>query len=113
LNIVEAILLGLPAVATGYGGNVDFCDPASVDLIDFDLVPGEDPQGLYQGSFHWAEPRLEHFCALLKELDGRGTDELDERRRQARERVFEHFSTERIRDLVTTRLVVLRQVEAE
>lgn len=103
-NIVEAILLGLPVVTTGYGGNIDFCDPGGVDLVGYDLVPGFDPQGLYKGDFVWAQPRLEEACRVLEMLAKRSPEEIKHRTAIAREAVLRHFDTGRIRELVLGRL---------
>jgi len=53
-NIAEAILLGLPVLATGFSGNVDFMEPE--ELIAWTpraLAPGDYPFG--EGMW-WAEP---------------------------------------------------------
>lgn len=104
LHLVEAILLGLPVIATGYGGNMDFCDPDGVDLIAFDLIPGNDPQGLYTGSFAWAEPDLDHLSTLLLTVSRRTEADHQARQKKALGTLLEHFDTERLRGLVRDRL---------
>ncbi len=37
-GMIEAMQLGCPVIATGYGGNMDFCTPETAYLVDYDLV---------------------------------------------------------------------------
>jgi glycosyltransferase involved in cell wall biosynthesis len=103
-NIVEAIVLGMPVIATRYGGNLDFCDAQGVDLVDYDLVPVVDPQGLYSGDFVWAEPHIDGACAALEAMMQRRPAEIAEHAEIARQRVLAHFDTARIRGIVRERL---------
>ncbi len=107
-NIIESILMGIPLVVTGYGGNVDFCDPDGADVIGYDLVTGVCSQGIYKGDFVWAEPRLEEACAALRRLAERSPEEVENRVRLAREVVLRHFDTERIQKILVTRLRHMR-----
>lgn len=63
----QAMLAGKPVVATGWSGNVDFMDPETARLVDYDLVPVEDVQGLYAGG-HWAEPDVDDAARKLARL---------------------------------------------
>ncbi len=69
------MLQGKPVVATGWSGNVDFMNAANSVLIDYQLVPVHDKQGIYLDSDQfWAEPVLEqaadwlHKLAMSKEM---------------------------------------------
>ena len=58
LTIAEAMLAGIPVVATGWSGNTDFVNSDCGFPIGFDLVAARDPQGTYDfGEMRWAEPR--------------------------------------------------------
>lgn len=63
----QAMLAGKPVVATGWSGNMDFMDADTARLVDYDLVPVEDVQGLYAGG-HWAEPDVEDAARKLARL---------------------------------------------
>ena len=65
----EAMLLGVPVIATGWSGNLDFMDSESAMLIDFSLVPARDPRGIYDvpGGM-WAEPDHAQAVAALQRL---------------------------------------------
>lgn len=103
-NIAEAILLGLPVIATGYGGNVEFCDRTGVDLVGHRLVEGRDDQGLYPGNFQWAEPDFEQLCAALDAMAARSPDEQRQRADSARQGVVRFFDTQRILTKIEERL---------
>jgi glycosyltransferase involved in cell wall biosynthesis len=73
LGLAEAMYLGLPAVGTGYSGNMDFMTPDNSFPISFQLVPV--PAGGYPHSEgqHWAEPDLDEALAcMIKLLDHPG-----------------------------------------
>lgn len=59
LVLARAMQLGIPVIATGWSGNMDFMTPQSACLLDYELVPVEDPQGIYTAPDQvWAEPNL-------------------------------------------------------
>ncbi len=67
LPLAEAMLAGIPVMATGWSGNVDFMDERNSLLVDYRLVPVRDPQGKYpEGADHWAEPDIDHAARLLR-----------------------------------------------
>lgn len=63
----QAMLAGKAVVATGWSGNLDFMDAQTARLVDYDLVPVEDVQGLYAGG-HWAEPDVDDAARKLARL---------------------------------------------
>lgn len=74
LSLVEAMSLGLPVVATGWSGNVDFMTPENSCPVDFTLAPVradrvdypgyrlDDPEAL------WADPSVDHCAEILRAL---------------------------------------------
>ncbi len=65
-NIAEAILLGLPVLATGFSGNVDFME--SEELIAWTprkLAPGEYPFG---DGLWWAEPSVDDLAKKMRSV---------------------------------------------
>jgi glycosyltransferase involved in cell wall biosynthesis len=71
LVIAEAMLRGLPVIATDWSGNTDFLSPATGMPICYDLVPVDDPQGNYRdGSMLWADPDVDAAAAALRVLRG-------------------------------------------
>lgn len=68
-GILEAMQLGLPVIATGYSGNMDFCNDNTSWLVDHNLVPVFPSEYLYveRGS-HWAEPSIESAAAAMRAI---------------------------------------------
>ncbi len=68
LVLADAMSLGVPVVATGYSGNLDFMTEDNSLLVDYSLVavgPGNAP---YPADAHWAEPRLDHAAGHIRRL---------------------------------------------
>jgi len=61
LGMAEAMACGVPVIATGWSGNVDFTRPDNSLLVDYDLVALERDLGPYRRGQTWAEPDLD--CA--------------------------------------------------
>lgn len=65
----EAMLLGVPVVATGWSGNLDFMTPQDSALVSYELVPVSDPQGTYEvPDTYWAEADVDEAAAWLARL---------------------------------------------
>ena len=65
----EAMLLGVPVVATGWSGNVDFMTNEDSALVGYELVPVWDPQGTYTvPDTNWAEADVDEAAAWLARL---------------------------------------------
>jgi glycosyltransferase involved in cell wall biosynthesis len=67
LVLAEAMLLGKPVIATGWSGNMTFMDAGSAALVDYRLVPAQDPRQVYAGA-SWAEPDRGSAVAHLRRL---------------------------------------------
>ena len=68
LPIAEALCAGLPAVATGWSGNMDFMDPSNSYPVSFSMVDVCDPQHKYPSDLgRWAEPDVSAAARLLAE----------------------------------------------
>jgi glycosyltransferase involved in cell wall biosynthesis len=68
LPLAEAMLAGLPAIATDWSGNVDFTRGASYE-VPCSLVPARDSSGRYSGTGQtWAEPDLGAAAAQMRKL---------------------------------------------
>lgn len=83
LPMAEAMLLGLPVITTGHGGQTDFCTPRNAWLIDWDFALARTHLNRF-GSV-WAEPRVDHLAALLREVFQAGPEHLAPRLEAARD----------------------------
>lgn len=70
----EAMLAGLPVVATDWSGTQDFLLPGTAALVPARLIPVQDPRGVYDmpGAV-WAEPDIAVAAAHLRRLADDGT----------------------------------------
>jgi len=68
LTLAEAMALGLPVVATGYSGNLDFMPPGSAHLIPWEPITIERNCGDYPAGAQWAEPSIPAAAAAMREL---------------------------------------------
>lgn len=68
LMMAEAMACGLPVLATGYSGNLDFMPIGSAALVSAKRVRIEKTEGDYRAGWHWAEPDLDDAAAQLRAL---------------------------------------------
>jgi len=66
LSIAEAMYLERPAIATAYGGNLDFMNMNNSLLVRYDLVELERDYSPYEKGSVWAEPDVEHAAKLMR-----------------------------------------------
>lgn len=69
LVVAEAMLRGLPVVATDWSGSTDFLFPDTGMPVDYRLVPVADPQGFYRDPrMMWAEADIDMAAGMLCKL---------------------------------------------
>jgi glycosyltransferase involved in cell wall biosynthesis len=66
LGMLEAMYLGKPVVATGYGGNLEFMNEENSYLVDYELTPISKDFGPYKKGWLWAQPDKAHAVSLLE-----------------------------------------------
>lgn len=67
LLLAEAIWLGKPTLATGWSSNVEFMDPASSLLADYQLVPVEGDGVIYRAG-RWADADVDDAAEKLARM---------------------------------------------
>jgi glycosyltransferase involved in cell wall biosynthesis len=85
LGMAEAMAMGKPVIATGYGGNVDFMPPGSAALVGYSIRPITERDHRFGAEFGdwytpgqlWADPDVEQAARWLRWLAGS-----EERRRE-------------------------------
>jgi glycosyltransferase involved in cell wall biosynthesis len=65
-TIAEAMELGVPVVATGYSGNMDFMREENAHVVRYREVVLRSAEGPFQPGTVWAEPDVEHAAALIR-----------------------------------------------
>ena len=71
-GMAEAMFLGKPVIATGYGGNLDFMNEANSCLVRYKLIDVEEEQYPCAKGQVWAEPDVDHAVHyMLRLLDDR------------------------------------------
>lgn len=70
LVLAEALALGVPVLATGWSGNLDFMQGMDEALIPYTLQGVQDPSGVYASRLDqvWAEPNMDAGAAMLLRL---------------------------------------------
>lgn len=73
LNIHQMLELGIPTIATGYSGNMDFMPRYQhAHAVPFRLIPHQDPTLYYRGdNLKWAEADLDATAMLLRTIRSR------------------------------------------
>lgn len=106
LVLADAMALGIPVIATGYSGNLEFMPPDSAALVPWELVPIESSTGDYPRGCQWAEPSLGHAARWMRQLVDQPQLrlQLGERGRRA---VQERLGLQRLGPLVQQRLGTL------
>jgi glycosyltransferase involved in cell wall biosynthesis len=68
LVIAEAMALGVPVIATGWSGNMDYMTAENAVVVDYRLVELERSYGPYDAGSHWAEPDLDQAASWMQRL---------------------------------------------
>lgn len=64
----EAMAYGVPVIATGYSGNLDFMDETSAYLVRAGESLVTVPDGPFQRGSVWAEPDVDHAAELMRQV---------------------------------------------
>jgi glycosyltransferase involved in cell wall biosynthesis len=105
-HLMEAMVSGLPVIATGWGGQTEFMNSENAYLLQYSLadvpdsVVAQSPQ--LEGS-RWAEPSVEHLRSLMRQVfENRA--EAKQKGQKAREHIAVNYSRERVAQQVKERL---------
>lgn len=90
LPITEAMLHGLPVIATAWGGFMDFCSEETAWLADYAPVPAKTH--LAQPDSLWAEPSAESLADRMREIYALPAKERERKTARAREHVLSRYT---------------------
>ena len=99
LPLAEAMLSGLPVVATAYGGHMDFCDADNTYLVDYTFARAQTHFGLPNSL--WAEPSEESLIAQLRAVLNATPEERAHRAGLGRARLMSDFTWANVAERVT------------
>jgi glycosyltransferase involved in cell wall biosynthesis len=99
----EAMAYGMPVIATGYSGNLQFMDRDNSFLVDYREATVTVADGPYPRGSVWAEPDVEHAALLMKAVYDR-PDLARATGARARDSVRRTLSPQVIGDLALTAL---------
>jgi len=69
LVVAEAMLRGIPVVATAWSGNTDFLTHETGIPVGYNLVPAQDPQNTYEHpNMSWADANINEAAEALRTL---------------------------------------------
>ena len=68
LTITEALSLGVPVIATGYSGNLDFMDEWNTWRVPCSMTQVGSGAGGYPKDALWAEPDLDEAARMMREV---------------------------------------------
>ena len=66
--LAEALLLGKQLVATGWSGNLDFCQEPRVALVRHQMVALKPGDYMWGEGQDWAEPDISHAAELMRSV---------------------------------------------
>ena len=107
----EAMMMGLPVIATNWGSNPEFLSQESSYLLHYDLTKIDQvnlDQWHYRG-LHWAAPQETHLRSLLRQAQ-QHPDAAREKGRRARAHMLQHFSRTPIANRIVDRLRAIERM---
>lgn len=89
LPMAEAMLLGLPVITTGFGGQCDFCNEENSWLIDYKFKKAETHMQLDDSV--WAEPDVVHLSELMQALRNLSSEDIKKKTDKAKQNIQNNF----------------------
>lgn len=86
LLLIESLHLGIPVIATDYGGSADFLDAETGFPVGYEMTMLREARGPYPAGSVWAEPDVEHAAAQMRRVV-EDREEARRRTERGRERV--------------------------
>lgn len=106
LLIAESMALGVPVIATDYGGSTDFVNTSTGFPVSYELVTLKKDAGPYTAGEMWAEPDTMTAAALMKHVVCDPAD-VSEKAARASELMKTAYSKESIGARMKERLITM------
>lgn len=68
LVLAEAMLLGVPCIATGWSANTEFMNAETACMLDYKLIPIAKDLGPFRKGNYWADPDAHQAAAYMRRL---------------------------------------------
>lgn len=94
LPIAEAMLSGIPAITTGWSGQLDFCTPENSWLVDYRFEQADTHFRLLPSA--WAAIDVDALALAMKSAHGTSTELRKEMARRGRELLLSEFSWSKV-----------------
>lgn len=95
-GMAEAMNLGVPVIATGYSGNMEFCRPETCWLVSYKMKSlGADDYIFVVPGQQWAEPDVSHAAQQMRAVYVNPSERVD-RAAAAKEFIKRNFSPEAV-----------------
>ncbi|MBI3416683.1 MAG: glycosyltransferase [Verrucomicrobia bacterium] len=106
----EAMMMGVPVIATNWSGNTAFMNAENSYLIDYELVEvtRTEPELWHYRGHRWADPKENHLRELMRRVQ-QNPAEAVAKGKVARSRMQARFSCEAVAAQVVARLEVIEQ----
>lgn len=106
LVMAEAMLSGVPCIATNWSANTEFMDSHTACMVNYELVKLDKEIGPYKRGSRWAEPDIDQAAMYMRKLFlepeyGRKKAKL------AREYIIRHLGLDRAVSIVHDRVVAI------
>jgi len=66
--MMEAMMLGVPVIATGYGGNLEFMNDLNSLLVDYKIVHNNKNVAFFTTDCVWAEPNIDSAIRYMQDI---------------------------------------------
>jgi glycosyltransferase involved in cell wall biosynthesis len=89
LPLAEAMLSGLAVITTAWSGQLDFCNPKTAWLVDYNFAKAQTHFDLDESV--WAEPDIPHLTATLREVQQATASQRQQRASRGRDLLLQQF----------------------
>lgn len=93
LPFAEAMVMGLPVITTNWGGQLDFCNPDTAYLVDYQFALAKTHLNLFDSV--WAEPDVRDLGQKMKAVYLQSPQERNTRAQQIRQSIIAKWTWDR------------------
>jgi glycosyltransferase involved in cell wall biosynthesis len=96
-TMAEAMFYGVPVIASGYSGNLEYMNPNNSYLVPCKEAFVKTPDGPFQRGSVWGDPNLDAAAAMLRQIAEHPADAIA-RGRLGHDAVVEKLSASAVAD---------------